>query len=210
MSVKKRCPSCGLLKTEEGYHRNRSKKDGLSSYCILCKRKKRQQYYRDNREKFQAYLREYRKRNKKRIRETIRNYYRENRPALLAYYKGYRQGKRAYIRKYRQHRYNNPSSEKRLIQKSGRRRYYVFPGGRSVHVVIAEKILGRRFKKNECVHHIDGDGLNNHHDNLLICSRGYHCHLHSILRRKKKQHEVIQKIHPPKKILSRTIICQQV
>ena len=46
------------------------------------------------------------------------------------------------------------------------------------HVVIAEKVLGRRLGKNEVVHHIDGDRKNNRNDNLLLCSIGYHRQLH--------------------------------
>ena len=52
------------------------------------------------------------------------------------------------------------------------RRYY------PEHRLIAEKALERKMGKNECVHHIDGDKLNNRNDNLLICSRGYHQVLH--------------------------------
>ena len=32
-----------------------------------------------------------------------------------------------------------------------------------------EKHLGRFLKKNECIHHIDGDKANNKIDNLLLC-----------------------------------------
>ena len=46
------------------------------------------------------------------------------------------------------------------------------------HRVIAEKVLGRPLRKGEIVHHIDDDGLNNKHSNLLICSRQYHSWLH--------------------------------
>jgi hypothetical protein len=46
------------------------------------------------------------------------------------------------------------------------------------HVLIAEKILGRALNKNEVVHHIDGNTLNNKNDNLLICTRSYHTWLH--------------------------------
>lgn len=33
----------------------------------------------------------------------------------------------------------------------------------------AEKKIGRKLKKSEPVHHIDGDKLNNNHDNLYVC-----------------------------------------
>lgn len=52
--------------------------------------------------------------------------------------------------------------------------------GRQVreHIIIAEQTLGRRLKRGECVHHIDGDKTNNARSNLLICTNSYHRWLH--------------------------------
>lgn len=44
--------------------------------------------------------------------------------------------------------------------------------------LIAEKVLGRRLKSHEVVHHIDLDPSNNSNDNLLICNKVYHLFLH--------------------------------
>ena len=46
------------------------------------------------------------------------------------------------------------------------------------HVLIAENVLGRPLRRDECVHHINGDKLDNRNCNLLICSRSYHTWLH--------------------------------
>jgi hypothetical protein len=44
--------------------------------------------------------------------------------------------------------------------------------------LIAEKVLGRRLKSHEHVHHIDLDPSNNSNNNLLICDKAYHLFLH--------------------------------
>lgn len=50
--------------------------------------------------------------------------------------------------------------------------------GRSVHVVMMEDRLGRRLREDECVHHIDGDKLNNTENNFALVTRSGHTRLH--------------------------------
>ena len=51
---------------------------------------------------------------------------------------------------------------------------YVSVGGRAVaeHRLIAERSLGRKLRRDEVVHHIDGDPLNNAAENLQVPARG--------------------------------------
>lgn len=56
-------------------------------------------------------------------------------------------------------------------------------GSRLEHTLKAEKVLGRRLRKGEHVHHIDGNKLNNNNSNLLICSNSYHQSLHHEMSR---------------------------
>ena len=46
------------------------------------------------------------------------------------------------------------------------------------HRIIAEGVLGRHLKRDEVVHHINGDKTDNRNCNLLICDRSYHATLH--------------------------------
>ncbi len=54
------------------------------------------------------------------------------------------------------------------------------------HVLVAERVLGRQLPKGAVVHHVDGNKTNNRHDNLMICSRGFHQWLHAKMRRTAK------------------------
>lgn len=50
--------------------------------------------------------------------------------------------------------------------------------GRSEHVVKMEERLGRPLMKDECVHHIDGNKLNNDENNLALLTTSGHARLH--------------------------------
>jgi len=58
--------------------------------------------------------------------------------------------------------------------------YKSFNGERKrIHTIIAKDILGRPLKRNEVVHHINLDKLDNRNSNLMICTRSYHQWLHT-------------------------------
>lgn len=67
--------------------------------------------------------------------------------------------------------------------------------GRSAHRVVAEQILGRKLKKNEVVHHIDGNRRNNDPANLMVFSSSSdHMRYHAQIRKFFESGEIPSKV----------------
>ena len=49
---------------------------------------------------------------------------------------------------------------------------------KKIHRSIVSRVIGRKLKRSEVVHHIDGDRSNNKNNNLLLCTNSYHAFLH--------------------------------
>lgn len=57
-------------------------------------------------------------------------------------------------------------------------------GGKQwVHKMEAEKKIGRKLKKSEVVHHVNGDKLDNRHENLYVCDKRGHGLAHDSLEK---------------------------
>lgn len=54
---------------------------------------------------------------------------------------------------------------------------------RKEHIVLIEEKIGRKISKKECVHHIDGDRLNNNIENLILLNHKTHRKSHVSLQK---------------------------
>jgi phage FluMu protein Com len=55
--------------------------------------------------------------------------------------------------------------------------------GKREHVLVVERVLGKPMPPKAVVHHVDGNGQNNTHSNLVLCNNhAYHNLLHALAR----------------------------
>lgn len=136
------------------------------------KRKYDKEYYQKSKGKIRKKHQDYYQRNKNKIKTKVALYQKTHRKERTAYSKTWKEETGYYKKVYRKR------GQKVFIYKTkGKIICWMYSGGQRVHCAIAEKVLGRRLKKNECVHHFDGNSLNNLHKNLLICLNNYHAWL---------------------------------
>lgn len=86
----------------------------------------------------------------------------------------------------------NPTRMTKEVRTKLRERHLALPADRTTtyakyysrheHIVVAEKILGRKLNPDEIVHHIDEDKRNNDPYNLAVMTRSDHTTYHNRLR----------------------------
>lgn len=97
----KKCTKCGEIKpaTAEYFNRDRTKKDGVGSWCKECRseynREYNREYYQKNKDRVLEYSSEYRQKNRDRLLERKREYYQQNKDKI----REYRQKKREEAKK---------------------------------------------------------------------------------------------------------------
>jgi hypothetical protein len=72
------CTKCKVLKSVEEFHKKKSSKDGLTSWCRSCRNESNIEYRKENTEKGKEYSSKYRKENTEKEQKRHIKYYKEN------------------------------------------------------------------------------------------------------------------------------------
>jgi HNH endonuclease len=93
--------------------------------------------------------------------------------------------------------YRQGHHKRSIMVPSGRYRRKITSRGRvGLHVLVAEKALGKPLPKGAIVHHVDGNTLNNAPSNLVICQdQAYHCLLHKRQRARQRHLDSLKSSH---------------
>jgi 5-methylcytosine-specific restriction endonuclease McrA len=85
----KQCTRCNEVKNIDQFHKSKTGKYGLSSYCKECSNKYQKEYYNNNKNRLLKYQKEYYNNNKNRIAKYIKEYTNNNRDKRSKYIKEY-------------------------------------------------------------------------------------------------------------------------
>ena len=122
----KQCPKCGVVKDINEFYKNKSRKDGYSSWCRNCDNANNKKYVQNNKEHMREYYKgrywknpeKYREnrrksniRNKDTIKESRKIYYQNNKDLILSKDKIYRDKHRDEINTRNRQYYQNHKDE---------------------------------------------------------------------------------------------------
>jgi 5-methylcytosine-specific restriction endonuclease McrA len=126
MAETKVCSKCGVQKDRSDFYKNKSRYDGLQSYCIECQKQqynknrpkelqRRKDYWEKNKDRITISHKEYYERNKESVNRLQKEWYERNKEKISKQRKEYREKNKAKIkdraRKY--YKENKPQISKR-------------------------------------------------------------------------------------------------
>lgn len=180
----KRCSKCGEIKVTADFHKNKSRKDGLSGWCKGCLKKCKQKWRAANPEKSKKRNRKYRQANLEKIKKYKQDYYAANFEKIKEKNREYRQVNIEKIKKYKQE-WGATNSEKISAAQHRRRSYKRGNGGayivKDIEVIFNQQggrcnACGKKLiRYNKKQYHIDHiiplarGGSNNPENIQLLC-----------------------------------------
>jgi len=106
----KLCTKCEKYKSVDGFYKDRTKKDGLCSWCKICKSINKQwhaEYYKNNKEKILHKTNKYKRENKNLISRNNKLYYSKNKEVLTEKEREYYRNNKERIRSHGKLYYKN-------------------------------------------------------------------------------------------------------
>ena len=105
------CNKCKSVKSISEYYKDKTKKDGLTTFCILCKKESNKSLYSNNKDVRLKKSREYREKNRDTIIKKSREYYKNNKVMYNEKAKIYRELNPEKIIEMNKEYYNNHKDE---------------------------------------------------------------------------------------------------
>jgi hypothetical protein len=94
--LEKQCIKCRQIVSAKQFTKNKTKKDGLGSYCLECNGVARREWEKNNPDKLKA--QKQRRNQQDRVKQSKRESYQSNREIILAKLKQQRTGKEGYLK----------------------------------------------------------------------------------------------------------------
>jgi len=87
----KECSKCGQEKPLSGFHKDKSKRFGVRSWCKVCVSEYKKQHYQKNKDKIVTQIKQYRQKNKDKVLEWAKQYRQKNQDKERERHRQYRQ-----------------------------------------------------------------------------------------------------------------------
>ncbi len=110
IGIRKKCSKCGIKKSINEFHKNKSKKDGLCTECKVCHYKNQKEYQKNAKEKICEYRKKYAEKNKRHLKEYYAQWRKNNKEKIKKNNIKYKNKKSEYDKK----RWKNLSIEEKL------------------------------------------------------------------------------------------------
>jgi hypothetical protein len=161
--MKKICNKCSIEKESCDFYKDSNKKDGLTTFCIECKKTSnkasrtknidkikisKKKYYEDNKESIKEYNKTYREDNKDKIKHSNKKYYEKNKDKIMEKYFDNRENELIRMKNWKKLNRKKLSEYQNNYYKERKKIDPVFKLRDSVRKLIRVSLINKGIKKN--------------------------------------------------------------